>query len=74
MLLGTQWLKLPNLARHDNSHLHELSHNRRLCLYKELDAALKTNQKNVGGAKRREDMINLPESLVLKTVLAERCK
>ena len=36
-------------------------------------AALKTNQADLGGAGRREEMRNLPESLVLESILAERC-
>ena len=39
---------------------------------KERGAALKTNMENLGGANRREEMTNLPGSLVLESILAER--
>ena len=45
----TDWNR-PTLARHQNSHLHALSHNRRP--HKEPGAALKTNWEDVGGVSR----------------------
>ena len=40
---------------------------------KECGATLKTNQEDLGGANRREEITNLPESLALESILAERC-
>ena len=36
-------------------------------------AAMKINWRNLGEAKKREETTNLPESLVLESILAERC-
>ena len=71
LLLGNHWLKLLPLSRHHDNHLHELSHNRRP--QQEHGAAWKTNWENSGGANRREETTNLPESLALEFILAERC-
>ena len=38
---------------------------------KEPEAALKSNWENSGGTSMREAMINLPESLVLESTVAE---
>lgn len=35
--------------------------------------ALKINREDLGGANRREEMTNLPESLAPESILAERC-
>ena len=40
---------------------------------KEQGAALKANREDLGGAHRREEMTNLPESLALKPILVEKC-
>ena len=58
------------LARHGNNYLHD-------CLTtgspnKEHGAALKSHWENSGGASRREEMMNLPGSLVLESILADR--
>ena len=66
---GNHRLKLPTLARHRNSCLHELCHNRRF--RKESGAALKTKGENLGGASKREEMTNHPDSLVLESNVAE---
>lgn len=67
-LLGDHCLKLPTMARRDNSHLHELSF-----LEKELGAALKANQEDLGEAGIREETTKLPGSLAPESLLAERC-
>lgn len=36
-------------------------------------AALRTNGEDVGGAHKWEETTNLPGSLALKSILAERC-
>ena len=36
-------------------------------------AELKTNWENLGGTSGREEKSNLPESLVVESILAERC-
>ena len=36
------------------------------------DEALKANQEHLGEARGREEMTNLPESLALESILAER--
>lgn len=41
-------------------------------LDKKHGASLKTNQKNLGGARRREEKINLPEPSGLNSILAKR--
>ena len=68
-VLGNHWLKPSTLARHDDNYMS--------CLTlggpcKKHSAALKANRENLGGASRREEMTNLPESLVLESILAER--
>ena len=40
---------------------------------KEHGTALKTNREDLGGANRREERTNLSGSLVLESILAERC-
>ena len=50
-LLDNHRLKPPTLARHDDNHLGELSHNRR-SQWETWYCHLKTNQENLGGAKR----------------------
>ena len=50
-LLDNHRLKPPILARHDDNHLGELSHNRR-SQWETWYCHLKTNQENLGGAKR----------------------
>ena len=59
------------MARHQNSHLHALSHNRRP--HKEPGAALKTNWEDVGGVSRGVETNNLPGSFALESILADRC-
>ena len=47
------------LARHNDNPLSELSHNRRSDKFRR--------------GQKREEMTNLPESLSLESILAERC-
>ena len=65
------------LARHDENHLHELSHNRRApwgtwCCRRKLTRRIREGPQ---GGRRRQPKCptNLPESFVLESILAESC-
>lgn len=80
-MLGNHLSKLPTVARHKNNLLHELRQKNYKCSFplRKLQTATKTNWKNSGGTKRREQTpapnnpANLPETLALESVLIERC-
>ena len=72
VMLGYHWLEPPTLARHHDSHLVVTSLKIR-GPDKEQGAAPKTNWEDLGGASRGKEMTNVPESLVLESILAKRC-
>ena len=78
VLLGNCWRKLPASARHNDTHLHELSHNCRSqwetwCCHRNLSGRIQEGPK---GGRRYQPIIspaNLLESFALESTLAERC-